>query len=286
MLVLTCSSKLATLRRLLVHSFPESLKACGALHHVIIGNPFKLEVLVDQWPDFSTVICRPSLEDMKDPSDHYTNTYFLFSKDLQHLRQMLEDPRVVNWKQDLQIQGCQPALGGLLQEVSSRHGRQIHTTSNFLYMRDRMTDEELENINSISSNELWYTPLLVHEAPLVNSRWAFGMNQRSLRFIERCIQNLPTICVRKKGLDQPIAWGLIENSMEIRMGYTCSDYRNLGLAHNILLKLAAANYEKEAPTYVDTAPDNIPGQAAILKAGFQLIGRWEQCYFKQKSSKY
>lgn len=47
---------------------------------------------------------------MKDPSDHYTNTYFLFSKDLQHLRQILEDPRVVNWKQDLQIQGEEEVL--------------------------------------------------------------------------------------------------------------------------------------------------------------------------------
>lgn len=47
---------------------------------------------------------------MKDPSDQYTNTYFLFSKDLQHLHQMLEDPRVVNWKQDLQIQGEEEIL--------------------------------------------------------------------------------------------------------------------------------------------------------------------------------
>ncbi|XP_072281015.1 glycine N-acyltransferase-like isoform X1 [Pyxicephalus adspersus] len=280
MLVLTCSSKLAALRCLLTHSFPESLKACGALHHVINGNPFKLEVLVDRWPEFSTVMCRPSLEDMKDPSDHYTNTYFLFSRDPQNLRQILEDPKAVNWNQDLQIQGCQPALGGVLQEVSSKHGKQMQTTSNFLYMKDRIAEEELEKINNISSKELCYTSLSVHEAPLVNSKWALGMNQQSLRFVEHCIQYLPTICVRKKGLDHPIAWGLTENC-EIRMGYTTPAYRNLGLAQSVLLKLAAANYKTGAPVFVHVAPDNILSQASVTKAGFELSGRWQQYYFKQ-----
>ncbi|PIO29075.1 hypothetical protein AB205_0160690, partial [Aquarana catesbeiana] len=62
MSVLTCSSKLTALRTLLTHSFPQSLKVCGGLQHVLTGNAFRLEVLVDQWPDFSTVICRPSLQ--------------------------------------------------------------------------------------------------------------------------------------------------------------------------------------------------------------------------------
>ncbi|XP_044154633.1 glycine N-acyltransferase-like isoform X5 [Bufo gargarizans] len=159
MLVLTCSSKLASLRRLLTHSFPESLKVCGALHHVIEKNPFRLQVLVDQWPDFTSVICRPPLEEMTDPSDPYTNTYFLFSKDPQGLRQFLQDPQTVNWKQELQIQGCQPALTGVLQEVSSKHGSQIHTTSNLLYMRDGMESKDLENMSNIRPLELYQLPV-------------------------------------------------------------------------------------------------------------------------------
>ncbi|KAM3912769.1 putative glycine N-acyltransferase-like protein 1B [Leptodactylus fuscus] len=105
MLVLTCSSKLSALRRSLTHSFPESVKVCGALHYVIDKNPFRLQVLVDQWPDFTSVLCRPPLEDMTDPSDPYTNTYYLFSKDPQGLRHFLQNPQTVNWKQQLEIQG-------------------------------------------------------------------------------------------------------------------------------------------------------------------------------------
>lgn len=105
MIFLTCSAKLTTLRKILTQSFPESLKVHGAVHHVICNNPFRLQVLVDQWPEFTSVICRPQLEEMTDGLDPYTNTYFLFSKDPQNLSQMLKDPISVNWKQKLQIQG-------------------------------------------------------------------------------------------------------------------------------------------------------------------------------------
>ncbi|KAM3914060.1 glycine N-acyltransferase-like protein 2 [Leptodactylus fuscus] len=149
MLVLTCSSKLSALRRSLTHSFPESVKVCGALHYVMDRNPFRLQVLVDQWPDFTSVLCRPPLEDMTDPSDPYTNTYFLFSKDPQGLRHFLQDPRTVNWKQKLHIQGCQPALTGVLQEVSAKHGSQMQTISRQLYIRDGVKGEDLEKMSKI-----------------------------------------------------------------------------------------------------------------------------------------
>ncbi|XP_072281017.1 glycine N-acyltransferase-like isoform X2 [Pyxicephalus adspersus] len=278
MLVLTCSSKLAALRCLLTHSFPESLKACGALHHVINGNPFKLEVLVDRWPEFSTVMCRPSLEDMKDPSDHYTNTYFLFSRDPQNLRQILEDPKAVNWNQDLQIQGCQPALGGVLQEVSSKHGKQMQTTSNFLYMKDRIAEEELEKINNI--RDLQFSVLMPDEAHLVNAVWGFGGNERSELYVRRCIQNFPTVCMRRGGVGEPLAWVMSEHSAEMRMGYTDKLYRGLGVFRSMILKLTKKMATIGTPLYCHVAPNNMSSQAATLAAGFPLAGRWQQWNFQ------
>ncbi|XP_071985745.1 glycine N-acyltransferase-like isoform X1 [Engystomops pustulosus] len=274
MLVLTCASKLSALRRLLTHSFPESLKVCGALHHVIDKNPFGLQVLVDQWPDFTSVICRPPLEDMKDPEDPYTNTYFLFSKDPQGLRHFLQDPQTVNWKQQLQIQGCQPALTGVLQEVSSKHGSQMQTTSNLLYMRDGINDEDLEKMSKISSTDLQYTSLQPHEASYVNDQWILGRNEHSLRFVERCIRTFPSISVWKKGVDRPIAWGVTDHSVEIRMGYTLPAYRKLGLSSTILQKFAETHQKRGYPIYGHTAPDNKASQAALSKAGYHQRGRW------------
>ncbi|XP_056387054.1 glycine N-acyltransferase-like isoform X3 [Hyla sarda] len=272
MLLLTCSVKLAALRRLLTHSFPESLKVCGALQYALDKNPFGLQVVVDQWPDFTSVMCRPPLEEMTDPSDHYTNTYFLFSKDPQGLRHFLQDPQTVNWKQNLQIQGCQPMLTGVLQEVSSKHGSQMTTTSNLLYMRDAISSEDLEKMSKLSSDEFQFTPLQIHEAPYVNDTWIYGMNQHSLHFVERCIQTFPSISVRKKGVDRPIAWVLTDHSASIRMGYTSPAYRKLGLSSIILHKFSAIYQEKGFPVYAFTAPDNNAGQATLSKAGFVQRG--------------
>lgn len=283
MSVLTCSSKLTALRTLLTHSFPQSLKVCGGLQHVLTGNAFRLEVLVDQWPDFSTVICRPSLQVMKDPSDQYRNTYYLFTKDPQNLQKMLEDPHVVNWNQDILMEGFHPELGILLQKISSKHGRQMETIGYLLFTRDKLTDEELEKVHR-SSNEFSYTPLLVSEAPLVNNQLVCGQKkQQSLHFIERCIQHLPSICVRKKGLDQPIGWLLADCSMEYRIIYVTPAYRRLGLSHNMLLRFCAASQEKGDLYCVCASLDNISAQGMIHKAGFQFIGTWMEFYFKQKS---
>ncbi|KAM5140469.1 uncharacterized protein ACMZJ9_014324 [Mantella aurantiaca] len=283
MLVLTCSSKLVTLRRILTRSFPESLKVCGALQHVITGNPFKLEVLVDQWPNFSTVICRPPLEDMKDSLDYYMNTYFLFSKDPQNLHRMLEDSQAINWNQDLQIQGCQPALDSVLQEISSKYGRQMQTTSNFLYMMDKMKDEDLVKINNI--RDLQFSVLLSDDASLVNATWSFGGNDRCERYIRRCIENFPTVCMRREGVGKPLAWVVSEQSAEMRMGYTDKHYRGLGVLRTMNRKLTEKMEAIGAPLYGNVAPDNKSSQAAVMAAGFLRVGTWQQWKF-QTSGQY
>ncbi|XP_073540464.1 glycine N-acyltransferase-like isoform X2 [Phyllobates terribilis] len=278
MLVLTCSSKLAALRRLLTRNFPESLKVCGALHHVIDQNPFRLQVLVDQWPDFNSVLCRPPMEEMTDPSDPYTNTYFLFSKDPQGLRQFLEDPQTVNWKQKLQIQGCQPSLTDVLQEVSSKHGSHMHTTSNLLYMRDGIESEDLEKMRKIS--ELQFSSLNPEEAYLVNEGWALGGNPLSERYVSRCIQNFPSVCARRLGVGKPVAWTTSDQSAEMRMGYTEKKYRNQGVFRTMIIQLTHKLNSKGCPLYCHVAPDNNSSQAATLGAGFPLAGRWQQWKFQ------
>ncbi|XP_063814526.1 glycine N-acyltransferase-like isoform X2 [Pseudophryne corroboree] len=277
MLYLTCSSKLATLRRLLVSSFPESLKVCGALHHVIHNNPFGLQVLVDKWPEFSSVICRPPLEEMTDPLDPYTNTYFLFSKDPHSLHQMLHDPQTVNWKQELQIQGCQPQLEKVLEEVSSTYGSKMHTTSNLLSMRDGIEEEELKNC---AISELQFSTLHPDEAHYVNAAWAFGGNERSERYAKRCIQTFPTICAKKGGMGQPVAWIVSEQSSEMRMAYTDRLYRNQGMFRTMIFRLSTMLYSTGAPLYGHVAADNKSSQAAIVAAGFTLMGRWQQWEFQ------
>lgn len=279
MIFLTCSAKLTTLRKILTQSFPEALKVHGAVHHVICNNPFRLQVLVDQWPEFTSVICRPQLEEMTDGLDPYTNTYFLFSKDPQNLSQMLKDPISVNWKQKLQIQGCQPQLGSVLQQISSGHGSCMQTTSNVLYMRHGATNEADDRSGRRTSN-FHFCALNPDEAHLVNAEWGFGGNERSESYITRCIQMFPTMCARTEAGRPPIAWSLSEQSAEIRMGYTQGTYRGQGVFHNAVTRLAAIMTSQGIPIYCHIAADNTRSQVACMAAGFSPVGSWEQWTFQ------
>ncbi|XP_053548368.1 glycine N-acyltransferase isoform X3 [Bombina bombina] len=275
--LLLCSSKLPTLQRVLTQCYPESLKVCGALHNIINENPFKLQVLVDQWPNFTSVVCRPRLEDMTDPTDQYTNTYFMYSKDQQMLSDMLQDPQTINWSHKIQIQGCQPALGEVLRDVSAKYKSSIKTTSNILYTRESIqSTEEADLLSTLSSKDLQFSSLSLDEAPPVNAEWGFGGNELSLRYVERCIQKCPTLCIRKRGVGPPLAWVLSEQSAEQRMGYTHQDYRNQGLFRIMVIKIAMIIQSRGGPLYCHVAPDNKRSQAATLKAGFNVRGRWMQ----------
>ncbi|XP_010831471.1 PREDICTED: glycine N-acyltransferase-like protein 2, partial [Bison bison bison] len=102
MFVLREPQQLQILYESLEESIPESLKVYGALFHIRNKNPFNLEVLVDAWPEYRTVVIRPQKE----------------------------------WK------------------------------------------ETFQNIF-----------LDVSHARLVNEHWELGKNEKSLKYVERCLQN-------------------------------------------------------------------------------------------------
>ncbi|XP_044153730.1 glycine N-acyltransferase-like [Bufo gargarizans] len=218
---------------------------------------------------------------MTNALDPYNNTYFLFSKDPHKLSQMLEEPVTVNWRQKLQIQGCQPELGDVLQKISSRHGSYMKTTSNVLYMSHGIRSvNEVDNQSSRRAIHMHFSALNPHEAYLVNAEWGFGGNEHSKNYIKQCIQMLPTMCARKEAGEKPIAWVLSDQSAEIRMGYTEAIYRSQGVFNNLIARLGTTMISSGVPLYCHIAADNTKSQAACKAAGFFPVGRWEQWSFQ------
>ncbi|KAJ1206524.1 hypothetical protein NDU88_001929 [Pleurodeles waltl] len=136
MFLLNCTHKLATLERLLVKNFPESLKVYGTLFHINRGNPFNLELLVDSWPDFQTVITRPPRQERNDDMDHYTNSYYMFTKDVEGLRKILNTTDVVDWNQKLQIQGLQHNLDEVIKSTAAIKKLRVDTAIRLLYVKE------------------------------------------------------------------------------------------------------------------------------------------------------
>ncbi|XP_057582289.1 glycine N-acyltransferase-like isoform X2 [Hippopotamus amphibius kiboko] len=205
------------------------------------GNPFKLKALVDKWPDFDTVVIRPQEQEMTDDLDHYTNTYQVYSKDPKKCQEFLGSPEVINWKQHLQIQSSQSSLNDVIKNLAGIKLGKVKQTQCFLYMVSETTRRltaslldgkdvlpNADKYKSIHQNMLKLSSLDPTHAALVNKFWHFGGNERSQRFIKRCIQNFPTFCLLGPE-GTPVSWALMDQTGEMRMAGTMPEYRAQGL---------------------------------------------------------
>ncbi|XP_051822811.1 glycine N-acyltransferase-like protein 2 [Antechinus flavipes] len=231
---------LQNLHRSLSKSLPEAMKVYGSIFHINRGNPFNLDVLVDSWPDYQTVITRPQKQEMMDDKDHYINTYHIFSKDFQKLPEILGSDSVINWRQSLTIQGCQNGLHEKIRDIVASKSIKMDYSKRFLYIRDDVLESGTANTNNLLSlyeaicsenvkfrrnNNIKPSLLDVSHAELVNNNWKYGQNEKSLRFVKRCLQNFPGYCLLGPE-GNPISWTIIEHTCELRMSYTLPEYRS------------------------------------------------------------
>ena len=90
-------------------------------------------------------------------------------------------------------------------------------------------------------------------AALVNRFWLFGGNERSQRFIERCIRNFPTFCLLgPKGT--PVSWSLMDQTGEMRMGGTLPEYRAKGLVTHVIYEQVQCLLKRGFPVYSHVDP--------------------------------
>ncbi|XP_059874941.1 glycine N-acyltransferase-like isoform X2 [Delphinus delphis] len=256
------------------------------------GNPFKLQALVDRWPDFNTVVIRPQEQEMTDDLDHYTNTYQVYSKDPKKCQEFLGLPEVINWKQHLQIQSSQSSLDDVINHLAAIKLGKVKRTQCFLYMVSETTkklatsllDEKNVSPNgdkykSIHQKVLKLSSLDPTHAALVNKFWHFGGNERSQRFIERCIRTFPTFCLLGPE-GTPVSWALMDQTGELRMAGTIPEYRAQGLITYLIYVQVQALDKLGFPMYshVDRA-NHIMQKLNFKLQNISVSSDWNQWNF-------
>ncbi|XP_068964156.1 glycine N-acyltransferase-like protein 2 isoform X2 [Petaurus breviceps papuanus] len=286
MLLLREAHMLKTLHRSLARSIPESLKVYGSIFHINRGNPFNLEVLVDSWPEYQTVITRPQREEMIDDMDHYTNTYHIFTKTPERLPEILESNDIINWDQILTIQGCQQGLNEKIQSVAASKAVQTDYSKRFLYTTEatlqlkssdkrvfgRSHEATIQNTREFKSELDNYKPTLldVSHSELVNNNWKFGKNEKSLRYIKRCIQNFPGYCLLSAERN-PICWCVLEATCELRMAFTLTEYQGRGMMREMMNAYMKYLQLHEVPFYLHVEDMNEKSHKSVRRVGFNVM---------------
>ncbi|KAB1272506.1 Glycine N-acyltransferase [Camelus dromedarius] len=220
----------------------------------------ELAILVFEFPP-ALLIPGCLLIEMKDDLDHYTNTYHIYSKDLKNCQEFLGLPEVINWKQHLQIQSSQNSLNEVIQNLAATKSFKVKVTQNLLYMTSETTKElapsllDVKNLSlsdgkpkAIDQKTLKLSSMDPIYAALVNKFWSFGGNERSQRFIERCIRTLPNFCLLGPE-GTPVSWSLMDHTGELRMAGTTPEYRAQGLITYLIYTHTQALLKFGFPVY-------------------------------------
>uniref|UniRef100_A0A2K6LVV9 Glycine N-acyltransferase-like protein n=2 Tax=Rhinopithecus TaxID=542827 RepID=A0A2K6LVV9_RHIBE len=273
----------------------EGLKVYGSVYHINHGNPFNMEVLVDSWPEYQMVIIRPQKQEMTDDMDSYTNVYHMFSKEPQKSQEVLENCEIINWKQRLQIQGLQESLGeGIRAAALSKSVKVEHSTAVLLVTEDILklnasskskfgswaeTGHPDDDFESETPN-FKYAQLAVSYSGLVNDNWKRGQNERSLRFIKRCIEDLPAACMLgPEGV--PVSWVTMDPSCEVGMAYSMEKYRRAGNMARVMVRYMKYLRQKNIPFYLSVREENEYSRRFVGQLGFfEASCEWHQwiCY--------
>ncbi|KAM7408977.1 hypothetical protein PAMA_002613 [Pampus argenteus] len=260
----------------LLKHLPKSLKVYGFLYGINRNKPNTLEVVVDTWPDFKVIICRP---DPKNKSSlEFTKEVSYYSMDEQVLRKMLTEENVIDWSSYFQMAGFDVSHASLLKEVSSnrRVNNRGFTLVNLLYLPDcshlitPAFDSELES--RISSLDLSHVDL-------VNKTWKFGGDEKGHRNITKLISNFPSCCITD-GQGQPITWILMYDYCAMGMLYTLPEHRGKGYAKVLVSIMSKRLHAQGYPVYCFIEEENTVSYRIFKNLGFTEDPSYRAAWFE------
>ncbi|XP_058858133.1 glycine N-acyltransferase-like protein 3 [Acipenser ruthenus] len=263
MILLQSSRKLSALKDILLQQLPHSIVVYGAVAQIRHGNACNLEVCVDSWPAFKTVVCRRQRKAIQDPHNPFSNLYTLFTKDVASLRTMLKDKTVINWKQPCHFLAFPSSLFDAVQGEKQKIDHMIDPSCILIHHDPQsLPDVRTDVAPRISS-------LRVTHAEIVNRSVKYGGSEHSLNYIKTCIQNLPSCCILDDN-GSPISWALLDESCAIRMVFTLPEYRRVGYMKVVLATLARKVHMMGFPVHLSVEENNTASLHACKSMGFTL----------------
>ncbi|CAL9692393.1 unnamed protein product [Knipowitschia caucasica] len=245
---------------------PKSFKVYGFLHSINRGKPTTLEVVVDSWPDFKVIICRPDLTNKRVMD--YTLKVTIFSTDEQIFRTMLMQGQAVDWSLNFLFAGLDVSNLQMIRDVSASKGVNLKTFTNIAVHLLFLSDiSDLNSPSIAGALESRIASLDMSHIDLVNNTWKFGRNDRGYRNIKNLITNFPSFCI-KDDQGQPVSWILVYDYLSIGILHTLPEHRRKGYAKVLVSVLAKRLHAEGYPLYCFVEEDNTVSYELFKGLGF------------------
>ncbi|XP_030604572.1 glycine N-acyltransferase [Archocentrus centrarchus] len=248
---------------------PRSQQVYGflVLRNRVRSDPVK--VLVDRWPQFRVIVCKPQCKQM---SDLFKDT-LVFANDDDVLEEILKRSSVIDWSRYLCVGTSIPHIE-IFRAVASEKG----VPCNKLATCHLMILEDVSKLPSADSSGISLSSLNESHIDLVNQMWKFGNNDGADCMIRNMIANFPSCCV----LDaegKPVSWILTYASCSIGMLYTLPEHRGKGYAKILVSSLAKRNHAQGYPVYCFIEEENTMSYRLFANLGFTEDPSYREGWF-------
>ncbi|XP_062422666.1 glycine N-acyltransferase-like protein 3 [Pungitius pungitius] len=260
----------------LLKHFPGSLKVYGFIYGINRKKPSTLEIVVDAWPDFKVIICRP------DPKNKHALDFMkrvtYYSMDEQILRKMLTEENAVDWSTSFLIGGFDASHATMLKEVSSdrRVNNEVYTMVHLLYLPD---SSHLPTPAADSDLESRISSLSLSHIDLVNQTWKFGGNKQGYMNIKNLISHFPSCCITD-GQGQPVSWILVYDYCALCLLYTLPGHRGRGYAKVLISTMARRLHTDGYPVYCFIEEENMVSYKLFKNLGFVEDPSYRAAWFE------
>ncbi|XP_048392048.1 glycine N-acyltransferase-like protein 3 [Stegostoma tigrinum] len=265
MFLLLTEEKLLTLEKILKNYLPAAIKTYGTILSINRVKIPDLEVIVDSWPDFNAVICRPCEKEETSKETEFTLT--VFSRDQSSLHKLLMDDNIVNWKTRFMFGGIDRKFLELMKAVVACKKSTISFTSRSY----TMVLQDPKDLLDITSEQAYVasriSPLDMSHAEIVNRNWKFGTDDNGLKFVKNIIANFPSYCILDE-TDNPVSWLLTYPYGAMGLLYTLPEHRRKGYAKLLVTKMVKFLQNLGYPIYCFVEDENSRSYQLFQKLGF------------------
>ncbi|XP_035519370.1 glycine N-acyltransferase [Morone saxatilis] len=252
---------------------PRSQQVYGYL--VLMNRPDQVradpvKVLVDRWPEFNVIICKPQYEKK---GDLFKDT-LVFAKDEAILEETIRKSSVIDWTRFL-------CLGINLRHVDTFKAvaSEKNVPSCKLAVCHMMILKDVSDLPSIDSSGISLSSMDESHVGLVNQAWKFAKTGDAVRMIRNMLANFPSCCVLDAEA-KPVAWILTYPTCAMGMLHTLPEHRGKGYAKVLVSTMAKRLHAQGYPVYCFIEEENEVSYNLFKNLGFTEDPSHREAWFQ------
>ncbi|MBN3309266.1 GLYL3 protein, partial [Amia calva] len=245
--------------------FPQSIKVYGCLFNINRGKPHNFEVIVDSWPDFKVILCRPKQREVADREGDF-NMNSIFSRDEQSLKKLLGSPGVIDWSTFSLLAGVDLCHLEVVKELAASKNTPTRVGSVMLVMTLENSSQLKDDLDE-RTTELSLSQLCPCHAELVNKNWKYGGDRNSYNSVVSYISHHPSFCLLDES-GKPVSWVLLYRHSALGLLYTLPEHRRKGYAKLLVKVMSKHLLSQGYPVYCFIEEENKISYQLFSSLGF------------------